>query len=76
MPRFYFHQLLNGQLAEDWRGRQFGNADDACAYAVHRTATVLRKTVHSATNTYLNTEVSDGKRTLCVVRGKVIIDRR
>ena len=42
-------------------------------FAVH-TPGVLRKTVRPTTNTYLVTEVSDGKQTLCVVRAKVIIE--
>src|ERR1700688_2231099 len=76
MPRFYFHQRSNGKLAEDRRGRQFGSVDEACAYAIHRTPAILGETLRSATNTYFSTEVSDGKRSLCVVRATVIIERR
>jgi uncharacterized protein DUF6894 len=43
--RYYFHQHLNGRSAEDRRGRQFGNAGEACSYAVHRTAAMLGKTI-------------------------------
>ena len=76
MPRFYFHQRSNGQLAEDWRGRQFGSVDEACTYAIRRTPTILGKTHRSPTNTYLSTEVSGGKCSICVVRATVIIERR
>ena len=77
MPRFYFHQYLNGRLAEDRRGQQFQTADEACAHAVRRTPVLLSKTVRCATgDTYLNTEVSDGKHTVFVVRGKVIVEKR
>jgi hypothetical protein len=37
---------------------------------------LLRKTLNSTTNTYLSTEISDGERSLCVVRRTVIIHRR
>ena len=73
---FLFHQRSNGKLAEDRRGRQFGSVDEACTYAIHRTPAILGKTLRSATNTYLSTEVFDGKRSICVVRATVIIERR
>jgi hypothetical protein len=75
MPLFFFHQHLNGRLEKDRRGRRFASVDDARVYAVHRISAILRKTVSSTTDTYLATEVSDGERTLCVVRAKVIIQR-
>ena len=76
MKRFYFHRYLNGGWAEDLRGAPFESADEACAHAVRRTPAGLWKTVHPRTNTHLATEVTDGKRTLFVVRRKVIIERR
>ncbi|MGY8676527.1 hypothetical protein Q2941_01715 [Bradyrhizobium sp. UFLA05-153] len=75
MKRFFFHRYLNGRLAEDRRGLQFENVDEACAHAVHCTPAVLQKNVRPATNIHLATEVSDGERTLCVIRGKVLIER-
>lgn len=75
MKRFYFHRYLNGHLAADRRGRQFESADEACAHAVRRTPAVLQKNVRPTTNIHLATEVSDGGRIFCVVRGKVIIER-
>jgi hypothetical protein len=76
MPRFYFHQRSNGRLEEDRRGRLFESLDDACAHAVCRTPSFLGKSLRSTTNTYFSTEVTDGKRSLCVIRGTVIIERR
>ena len=67
MPRFYFHSVQ----MESWR-----RTDEACTYAIHRTPAILGKTLRSATNTYLSTEVFDGKRSICVVRATVIIERR
>ena len=74
--RYYFHQHLNGRSAEDWRGRQFGSAGEACSYAMRRTAALLGKAVRPTTNTHLSPEVSDGRRTLWVVRGKLLIEKR
>jgi hypothetical protein len=73
MPRFYFQQHLNGQrLAEDRRGRLFGNAAEAYSYALCRAPRLLNKTLRSTPkDTYLSTVVSDGKRTLFIIRGKI-----
>jgi hypothetical protein len=76
MQRFYFHHYLNGRLTEDRRGLRFWTADDACAHAIRRTPTALGKAVHAKANTYVATEVSDGKRTFCVIRGNIVIERR
>ena len=51
------------------------NENDACAHAVRRTPLALRKSVSRAKDTYPAWEVSDGERTICVVRGKIIIER-
>jgi hypothetical protein len=76
MPRFYFHHRSNGKLKEDQRGLQFPNADRARTHAIRRTSDVLGKTLSSTNNTYLTIEVTNGERSLCVVRGTVIIERR
>ena len=76
MPRFYFHHRSNGQLVEDQQGLQFPNAEEASAYAIRRTSDVLGQTLSSTVNTYLTIEVTNGERSLCVVRGTVIIERR
>ena len=76
MPRFYFHHCSNGHLVEDQQGLQFPNAEEASAYAIRHTSDVLGQTLSSTVNTYLTIEVTNGERSLCVVRGTVIIERR
>jgi hypothetical protein len=76
MSRYYFHRRANGELARDRLGRQFESHDAACDHAVRRTPSILGKLIQSTTNTYLTTEVTDGERSLFVVRGTVIIERR
>jgi hypothetical protein len=63
-------------LKEDQQGLRFPNAEQASAYAIRRTSDVLGKTLSSTNNTYLTIEVTNGERSLCVVRGTVIIERR
>jgi hypothetical protein len=76
MARYYFHRRANGALAVDRRGRQFESPDAACDYAVRRTPSILAGLFQSRINTYLSTEVTDGDRSLFVVRGTIIIERR
>jgi hypothetical protein len=75
VPQFYFNLYVNGRrLPNDRRGIQFASEQEARTYAVCRTPALLRKTLRSATtDIYLATEVSDGERTLCIVRGKLLI---
>ncbi|WP_409411313.1 DUF6894 family protein [Bradyrhizobium sp. AUGA SZCCT0182] len=75
MPRFYFHKHLNGQTVPDRRGTALRNKNEACARAVRCTPSALRKSVSSVRNTYLAWEVSDGERTIYVVRGTVVIEK-
>jgi len=75
MPRFYFHKHLNGQTVPDHRGTSLRDETEACAHAVRCTPLALRKSVSGGKNTYLAWEVSDGKRTIYVVRGKVVIEK-
>lgn len=76
MPRFYFHKHLNGQIVPDRRGTSLRNENEACAHAVRRTPSALRKSSSGMKDAYLAWEVSDGERTICVVRGKLIIEKR
>jgi hypothetical protein len=76
MPTFYFHKHLNGQTVPDRRGTSLRNKNEACAHAVRCTPQALRKSVSRKKNTHLAWEVSDGKRTIYVVRGKVLIEKR
>jgi hypothetical protein len=75
MPRYYFHRHLNGRVVRDQSGTSLRDESEACAYAVRCTPLTLRKSVSPRRNTYLALEVSDGQRTLCVVRGKVVIEK-
>ncbi|MDB5636826.1 MAG: hypothetical protein JWP51_1734 [Bradyrhizobium sp.] len=66
------------QQAEDGGsagGLQFRNLDEACVHGVHRTPALLGRIVRPTADTFPSTEVSDGKRTICMVRRKVIIER-
>lgn len=75
MPRFYFHKHVNGQTVPDRRGTSLRNEIEACAHAVRCTPLALRKSVSRKNNTFLALEVSDGERTIYVVRGKVVIEK-
>jgi hypothetical protein len=77
MPRYYFQQHMNGRrLAEDRQGRLFGNAAEACSYALCRAPRLLNKTLRSTPkDTYLSTVVSDGKRIRFIIRGKITSER-
>lgn len=77
MPRFYFHHYVNGQrLAKDPRGRLFGDATEACSYALRHAPRLLNRRLQSLPkNTYLGTVVSDGKRTLFIIRGKITSEK-
>ena len=76
MPRFYFHMHLNGHTVADRRGTLLRDENEACAHAVHCTPLALRNSLSSGKNTYLAWEVSDGERTIYVVRGNVVIEKR
>lgn len=71
MPRYYFHKYLNGKVTPDRSGTFLANEREACSHAVRCAPAALRRT-----NTYLALEVSDGARTLFVVRGKVTVEKR
>ena len=77
MPQFYFRQYMNGQqMAKDREGRKFANLAEARTYAVRRAPGLLRKTLRLDANTYLSTEISDGERTLFIIRGKVTSEKQ
>ena len=71
-----FSSSFKWTVKEDQRGLQFPNADKALTHAIRRTSDVLGQTLSSTVNTYLTIEVTNGERSLCVVRGTVIIERR
>ena len=76
MKRFHFRCYVNGRLTEDQPGLPFANIEAACAHAIRKMPAGLRRSVRLTANTHIATEVSDETRTVCVVRGKVIIERR
>jgi hypothetical protein len=76
VTRFYFRQHVNGKpMAKDRRGREFASAAEACTYGVRRAPALLRKILRPPANTFLGTEISDGKRTLFIIRAKVTCEK-
>ncbi len=77
MPIFYFQQHLNGrQSSNNRRARQFDSGADACVHAFYSMPGLLRKNLSKRKDTFVSTEVSDGKRTLYIVRGKVTSEKQ
>ncbi|WP_425304829.1 DUF6894 family protein [Bradyrhizobium erythrophlei] len=74
--RFYFYKHINGQTLPDRRGTTLRNNSEACAHAVRCTPLTLSKLARSGKSTYHAWQVSDGQRTIYVVRGKVVIEKR
>jgi hypothetical protein len=75
MPRFYFHRHLNGRREQDEQGTVLQTADEACSWALRRTPAALRRAVRHANNNYLAIEVTDGRRTFCIIRGKTLVEK-
>jgi hypothetical protein len=75
MPRFYFHQNLNGRRVDDEQGKVFPSADEACSYALRRTPARLGRAVRQASDNHLAIEVTDGRRTFYIVRGKTLLEK-
>ncbi|KRR07299.1 hypothetical protein CQ12_00435 [Bradyrhizobium jicamae] len=76
MPRYYFHQHTNGRRFEDREGTILRGAADACTSAIRRAPARLRMAIRESENdNFIATEISDGARTLFVVRGKIIIEK-
>lgn len=76
MPRYFFHQHVRGQKTEDPRGELFPTDAAACHRAAQRMPTGLKRAAVRSRNTYVTIEVTDGNRTLFVVRGTVVVERR
>lgn len=60
MPRYFFHEYVRGERNADPQGQQM--------------PANLKKAELDAHDTYLATEVSNGNKTLFVVRGKVVVE--
>jgi len=76
MPRYFFHQHVRGQRTEDPLGKLFPTDGAACHQAVQRMPAHLKRAAERSRNTYVATEITNGHRTLFVVRGTVIVERR
>ena len=74
MPRYFFHQHVRGRKTEDPRGTLLPGDGAACHWAMQRTPARLKSAEQDSHNTYVATEVTDGKRTLFVVRGTVTVE--
>jgi hypothetical protein len=74
MPRYYFHQHLNGLLIQDHQGLQFGSPKEACEHAVYRMPIILKGLADPTRDTHLAIEVSDGTHTLSIIRGTITIE--
>ncbi|WP_128089404.1 MULTISPECIES: DUF6894 family protein [Bradyrhizobium] len=76
MSRYYFHQHVRGEKTEDERGELFPSNAAACHRAKQRMPAALKRAAVRSRNTYVATEVTDGKHTLFIVRGTVIVEQR
>ncbi|WP_162268349.1 DUF6894 family protein [Bradyrhizobium sp. DASA03076] len=76
MPRYFFREHVRGQTTEDPQGTQFRDDSEACHQAVLRMPANLKKAEKRSHDTHVATEVTNGNRTLFVVRGKVVVERR
>jgi hypothetical protein len=74
MPRYFFHQYVRGQRTEDPRGILLPDDGAACHKAVQQTPASLKEAAQDCHYTHVATEVTDGHRTLFIVRGKVIVE--
>ena len=74
MPRYFFHQYVRGQRTEDLRGTLLPDVGAACHKAVRQTPARLKAAAQDRHNTYVATEITNGNRTLFVVRGKVTLE--
>ena len=76
MARFYFHRHLNGQKTADQSGVLLEGDAAACAYAMRRMPGALKEGLRQqSANVHAATEISDGNRTLYIIRGKIIVER-
>ena len=75
MPRYFFHQYVRNQRAEDLRGTLLPDDGAACHKAVQQTPARLKKAEQKGHNTNVAIEVTSGNRTLFFVRGKVTVER-
>jgi uncharacterized protein DUF6894 len=71
MHRYYFHDHLDQTVTLDNKGVLFQDDETAIHHAVRRTHTLLRGAIRRKTGIDTATEISNGKRTIYVVRGRI-----
>ena len=76
MQGYFFHQHVRGQRTEDSRGKLCVTDAAACHRAAQEIPACLERAAVRSRNTYVATEVTNGNRTLFVVRGTVIVEGR
>jgi hypothetical protein len=76
MPRYFFHEHVRDQRNEDLSGTILPTNRAACHRAMQRTPRNLKKAEDLSCDTYVATEITNGQRTLFVVRGKITVERR
>lgn len=75
MPRYFFPQHVRGQKIEDPVGELLPTDEAACYRAAQRMPGDLQRTAEPSNNTYVAIEVTNGTRTLFVIRGTVVVER-
>ena len=75
MHRYYFHDRLDETVTMDNRGVLFRDDATAVDHAVRRAHTRLKGAIRRRAGIDIATEISNGKRTIYVVRGKIAADK-
>jgi hypothetical protein len=76
MHRYYFHDHLDETVTMDSKGALFRDDETAVRHAVQRTHTLLMGAIRRNAGIDTTTEISNGERTLYVVRGKIPAENR
>jgi hypothetical protein len=71
MRRYYFHDHLDETVTRDNKGALFQDDQTAIHHAVERTHIRLKGAIRRKTGIDTTTEISNGKCTIYVVRGKI-----
>jgi hypothetical protein len=75
MHRYYFHDHLDETVTRDSRGVLLQDDETAVHHAVQRTHTLLKGAIRRKSGIDTATEISNGTRTIYVVRGKIAAER-
>jgi len=75
MHRYYFHDYLDETITMDSKGVLFQDDATAVDHAVQRTHTLLKGAIRRETGIDVATEISKGRRTIYVVRGKIATEK-